>query len=228
MTQLTMSRSYVAYYRVSTERQGISGLGLDAQKTAVNRITLNGTVLAEFEEIESGKNNTRVVLQEAISTAKKLGATLVIAKLDRLSRNAAFIFALRDSGVEFICADMPEANTLTIGIMAVMAQHEREIISQRTKSALAELKAKGVSLGSPQNLTDLSRERSVSVRTTKRKECPEWMRATALIQEMKHNGTSLNTMAVTLNTSGYRTRQGKLFTAKTVSRLIQYARRKDK
>jgi DNA invertase Pin-like site-specific DNA recombinase len=220
-TDNAMKKKYVAYYRVSTERQGVSGLGLDAQKTAVMGTTSNGTVVAEFEEIESGKNNQRVMLQKAIEAAKQLGATLVIAKLDRLSRNAAFIFALRDSGVEFVCADMPEANTLTIGIMAVMAQHEREMISSRTKSALAELKARGVKLGSPQNLTSSSREASIAVRSAKRRECKEWMRASALIQQMRNKGASLNSIASTLNSSGYTTRYGKAFTATSVSRLIQ-------
>lgn len=220
---MAVMKKYVAYFRVSTERQGASGLGLDAQRTAVARVTANGVVLAEFEEIESGKNNSRVMLQQAILKAKELGAVLVIAKLDRLSRNAAFIFALRDSGVEFICADMPEANTLTIGIMAVMAQHEREMISHRTKSALAELKARGVKLGSPQNLTDKSRELSRSVRSEKRKNCPEWMRATALVKNMSAAGSSLNQIARTLNATGYTTRHGKCFTATTVSRLLASA-----
>src|SRR6056297_1708444 len=131
---------FIAYYRVSTKQQGASGLGLEAQKTAVkNFIHSRGAseIPPPFTEIESGKNDDRQELRKAISRCKETGATLLIAKLDRLSRNASFIFTLRDelqqAGVDFIACDMPEANTLTIGIMATMAQHEREIISKRTK-----------------------------------------------------------------------------------------------
>ncbi|SFF36436.1 recombinase family protein [Spirosoma endophyticum] len=115
---------YVAYYRVSTKAQGESGLGLEAQRSSVAGF-VKGGVLAEFTEVESGKNNQRVQLGAAIDCAKKEGAILVIAKLDRLSRNASFIFTLRDSGVNFQCVDMPDANTLTIGIFATLAQHDR-------------------------------------------------------------------------------------------------------
>ena len=141
---MSSPHQYVAYYRVSTQRQGESGLGLDSQRETV-RAFLHGNaqnLLAEFTEVESGKKDTRKELAKAIAKAKELGARLIIAKLDRLSRNASFIFQLRDSEVDFVCCDMPEANTLTIGIMAVMAQHEREVISTRTKEALKAKKAK--------------------------------------------------------------------------------------
>ena len=107
---------YVAYYRVSTKKQGDSGLGLEAQRAAVAGF-VKGAIVAEFTEIESGKQDQRVQLRAAIDRAKKESAILVIAKLDRLSRNAGFIFALRDSGVNFQCVDMPDANTLTVGIL---------------------------------------------------------------------------------------------------------------
>lgn len=126
---------YVAYYRVSTQKQGKSGLGLDAQRKAVADFMRSGELVGEFQEVESGKNDRRPMLAKAIEMAKDSGATLLIAKLDRLSRKASFIFALKDSGVPFIACDMPEANTLTIGIMAVMAEHEREMTSARTKAA---------------------------------------------------------------------------------------------
>ena len=119
-------RTYVAYYRVSTARQGASGLGLSAQRTGVSSFLRGrGRVLAEFTDVESGRRNDRPELMRAIARCKAEGAVLLIAKLDRLTRNVAFIFALRDSGAEFVCADMPEANTLTIGVMATMAQHDR-------------------------------------------------------------------------------------------------------
>src|SRR5262245_47088496 len=119
---------FVAYYRVSTARQGRSGLGLDAQREAVAEY-LNGgrhTLLREFREVESGKQNARPELAKALHLCKVTGAMLVIAKLDRLSRNAAFLLTLRDSGVKFVSADMPEANALTVGLLAVIAEHERE------------------------------------------------------------------------------------------------------
>jgi DNA invertase Pin-like site-specific DNA recombinase len=135
-----MEKKYVAYYRVSTAKQGASGLGLEAQQYAVASFLKGGKIAGEYVEVESGKKNNRPQLLAAIAHARKIKATLVIAKLDRLSRNAAFIFTLKDSGIDFVCADMPDANTLTIGIFAVLAQHERELISSRTKAALRQVK----------------------------------------------------------------------------------------
>ena len=141
--------TFVSYLRVSTLKQGQSGLGLEAQRKAVEDY-LNGgdwTVIEEMVEIESGKNNRRPKLMEAIDLCKASGATLVVAKIDRLTRDAAFLLNLKDAGIEFIAADMPEANRLTIGIMALVAEQEREAISQRTKAALAAARARGIQLG---------------------------------------------------------------------------------
>jgi len=141
--------SIVSYLRVSTQKQGQSGLGLEAQKKAVEEY-LNGgdwNVLEELVEIESGKNSKRPKLLEAIELCKASGATLVVAKIDRLTRDAAFLLNLKDAGIDFIAADMPEANRLTIGIMALVAEQEREAISKRTKDALAAAKARGQQLG---------------------------------------------------------------------------------
>jgi DNA invertase Pin-like site-specific DNA recombinase len=143
---------FVAYFRVSTDRQGKSGLGLEAQREAVMDY-LNGgnwTMVAEFTEVESGKRSDRPQLAAALVACKKHKAKLVIAKLDRLSRNLAFIATLMDSGVEFVAVDNPHANKLTVHILAAVAQHEREMIAQRTKDALAAAKARGVALGNPQ------------------------------------------------------------------------------
>src|SRR5207302_4778026 len=128
----------VAYRRVSTQAQGKSGLGLEAQEGAIAAyvVAKHARVVGTFTEIESGKNNERPQLTAALHHARVTGATLVIAKLDRLSRNAAFLLTLRDSGVKFVAADLPDANDLTVGILAVVAQQEREAISQRTKDAL--------------------------------------------------------------------------------------------
>ena len=140
---------YVTYFRVSTQRQGRSGLGLEAQRNLVDGYLAAhpGEVIASFTEVESGKKNNRPKMLEALALCRTEDATLIIAKLDRLSRNAAFLLNLRDSGARFIAADMPEANTLTIGIMALMAQQEREFISTRTQQALAARKAKGLACG---------------------------------------------------------------------------------
>ena len=135
----------VAYYRVSTVAQGRSGLGLEAQRSAVEGYCRGREcqLLAEYTEVESGKRNDRPELAKALHYAKVTGATLVIAKLDRLSRNAAFLLQLQDSGAKFVAADMPEACHLTVGILALVAQQEREAISARTKAALAVAKARG-------------------------------------------------------------------------------------
>jgi DNA invertase Pin-like site-specific DNA recombinase len=145
-------RRYIAYYRVSTLQQGASGLGLEAQREAVGRYVFSvaGEIIAEFEEIESGKRSeNRPKLIEALAHARATRATLVIAKLDRLARNVAFISSLMDAGVDFIAADMPMANRLTVHVLAAVAEHEREMISVRTKAALAAAKARGVKLGNP-------------------------------------------------------------------------------
>lgn len=128
----------IAYFRVSTAAQGRSGLGLEAQRSAVDEfVRIRGfTRVADFTEVESGKRSDRPELQRALHLAKVTGSVLVIAKLDRLSRNAAFLLTLRDSGVRFLAADLPDANDLTIGVLAVIAQAEREAISRRTTEAL--------------------------------------------------------------------------------------------
>jgi len=141
---------FVAYYRVSTDRQGRSGLGLEAQREAVQRhmASVGGTLLAEHTEIETGKRNDRPELAKALAACRRRrGARLVIAKLDRLSRNVAFIATLMDSNVEFIAVDNPHATRLTLHILAAVAEHEREMISVRTKAALAAAKARGTRLG---------------------------------------------------------------------------------
>ena len=140
---------FVAYLRVSTERQGRSGLGLDAQRQAIADFCVGQQPIAEFVEIESGKRDERPQLTKALHRAKVTGAKLLIAKLDRLSRNVGFIAALQDSNVKFVCADMPEANELTVHLFAAIAQHERKTISQRTKVALAAAKRRGQRLGNP-------------------------------------------------------------------------------
>lgn len=141
--------SYVAYYRVSTDRQGRSGLGLEAQREAVERFAGKDQILAEYTEVESGKKNDRPQLAAAMRHAKQSGAVLLIAKLDRLARNVHFVSGLIESKVAFRCADMPEADVTFLQMMAVFAEYEARKISERTTAALAALKARGARLGCP-------------------------------------------------------------------------------
>ncbi len=143
---------FIAYYRVSTDKQGRSGLGLEAQQAAVERYLDGGTweLLADYTEVESGKRVTnRPELQAALQHCRREKATLVIAKLDRLGRNVSFIASMMDSKVDFVCCDNPHANRLMLHMLAAFAEHEREQISKRTKAALAAAKARGVQLGNP-------------------------------------------------------------------------------
>lgn len=150
-----MRHSFVVYCRLSTLGQGRSALGLEAQKQAVhNFVELKGEVLTSFTAMESVKKNERPQLQAVIAYCKTHGTNLLIVNLERLTQNIVFVFTLRDSRVNFICCDMPEANTMTIGILATMAQHEQELIADRTRRALAEKKKRGFTLGTPANLTE--------------------------------------------------------------------------
>ena len=156
---------FVSYLRVSTKTQGASGLGLEAQRAAVAGF-LNGgrwTVIREVVEIESGKRADRPKLAEALALCRLHGATLLVAKLDRLSRNAAFLFNLRDAGVRFIAADMPEANEMTVGIMAVVAEGERKAISKRTTEALAAAKVRLASLTEEERAERIARGKAVKL-----------------------------------------------------------------
>lgn len=141
-------KRYVSYMRVSTKAQGRSGLGLEAQRADVDRyLGCCGGLVAEFVEVESGTNNHRPKLAEALALCRAYGATLLVAKLDRLSRDAHFLLGLAKAGVDFVAVDMPQANPMTVGVMAVVAQHERDMTSARTKAALQAAKARGARLG---------------------------------------------------------------------------------
>ena len=213
--------NYIAYYRVSTKKQG---LGLDAQKTAVQNYlkSSGGVLVGEYSEKETGKNNKRPSLMKAINTCKKANATLIIAKLDRLSRNVSFIFTLRDGGVDFVALDLPTLNTLTLGIFATIAQHEREITAERTKKALAELKAKGVKLGAPSPvITCEMREKSAKVLGEIARDNENNRRAWSVVCKMRKEGNSLREIAHWLNDNKFHTSQGSEFTACAVKRLLE-------
>lgn len=214
-------KDYIAYYRVSTQKQS---LGIDAQRTAVANylMSIDGSnLVAEYSEKESGKNDTRNELAKAIAHCKKSGATLIIAKLDRLSRNVSFVFQLKDSGIDFIACDLPQFNTLTLAIFCGLAQQERELCSQRTKSALAELKARGVKLGRPNaNFTDAERQRGREVVKSNVMNHPNTVKAVSMIKLLLQNTTSLTTIANKLNEGGFRTCKDAEFTPTTVRRII--------
>jgi DNA invertase Pin-like site-specific DNA recombinase len=220
-----MCKSYVAYYRVSTQRQGLSGLGLEAQQAAVEAFIAskgqNAKMLASFVEVESGKQNDRPQLARAIESAKLTRSTLLVGKLDRLSRNAGFLFKLRDSGVELAAADMPELNTLLFGVMAFVAQHERETISARTKAALAAAKARGVKLGNPHGAKALMAKRDPQ-RAREANEAMADHRAETLRALMSILGRlSANAAAHELNARGVKAARGGGWSAKAVIRLRQ-------
>jgi DNA invertase Pin-like site-specific DNA recombinase len=158
-------------------------------------------------------------LLAAIAEARRVGSTLLIAKLDRLSRNAGFIFALRDSGVDFTCCDMPDANTITVGLFAVLAQHERETISKRTKDALAAKKARGAQLGTPANLTAAARQQSLLVRQAHLQQHPGLRQTAAFIASRRAQGVSFRQLAVELNALGFTAPRGGTFNQKQVQRL---------
>lgn len=213
---------WVSYLRVSTDRQGQSGLGLDAQRAAVLAF-LNGgkwTLEAEFVEIESGRRSNRPQLTAALAACKKHRAKLVVAKLDRLSRNVAFISKLMESGVEFVAADMPHANRLTVHILAAVAEHERETISARTKAALAAAKAHGRVLGGPK----LATARTLGSAANKDGADRFAANIVPLIRQIQQSGaTSLRAVAVALAARGIPTARGGEWSAAQVANILRRA-----
>ena len=217
----------VAYERVSTARQGRSGLGLEAQRKAIDAFAAgrSAEVTARFTEIESGRKNDRPELEKALELSRLTGATLVIAKFDRLSRNAAFLLTLQASGARFLACDMPEANDLTVGIMALVAQQEREAISRRTKEALAAAKARGVKLGNPDGAAALRRaaKGGTALRATVTANADAFARdLTPTIAALQAQGhTSLRALAAELNARAIRTRRGGHWHVSTVTNLLE-------
>ena len=215
-----------AYQRVSTARQGSSGLGLEAQRKAIEAFAAarSADLIGRFTEVESGKTPDRPELQRALHLVKVTGATLVIAKLDRLSRNAAFLLTLRDSGVRFLACDMPEANDLTVGIMALVAQAEREAISLRTKEALAVARARGVRLGNPNGAAALRRagKGGVALREVVARNAEAHARDLApVLQDLRTQGVvTLRGIAAALNQRGMLTRRGGSWHVSNVGNLL--------
>jgi DNA invertase Pin-like site-specific DNA recombinase len=218
------SRKFVSYLRVSTPRQGRSGLGIAAQREAVRHFVVSrvGELSSlEYVEVEIGKRNDRPELQKALKRCRLIRAMLVVAKLDRLSRNAAFLMTLRDSGVEFVAADLPEANTMTVGVMAVVAQHQREAISARTKAALAAAKARGKQLGGFRPGSAKIAIHQPAAIEAARKAARAWAEDRREdFEAMIRSELSFNAMAAKLNADGVRPRRGDQWTATGVKRVL--------
>jgi DNA invertase Pin-like site-specific DNA recombinase len=214
-----MNLLFVTYLRVSTDRQGRSGLGLEAQRAAVlEYVASKGQIAAEYVEVESGKKNARPQLARAMAEAKRIGAVLLIAKLDRLARNVAFIANLLEAGVEIAAADMPEANRFLLHVMAAVAEHEAQAISDRTRAALAAAKARGVALGwsMPGRAGEqLYAARKGAVRNAGKAD-QYAANVLPIISQIAVKGASLRQIANELNTRGIRTARGGLWYATTV------------
>jgi DNA invertase Pin-like site-specific DNA recombinase len=213
---------FVSYYRVSTSKQGLQGLGIEAQKQSVARYltSLDCELLGSFEEVESGANNKRPQLTAALQLAKAKKAILVIAKLDRLSRNAAFLLRLQESGVDFVACDMPNADKLSVGIIALLAQRERELISTRTAQGLAVAKQRGVKLGNP----NAAKAWTSAVRAIKERKAEFAKTALKSIREIQSTGVdTLARLADCLNKRGEQTARGGKWTATAVKRVLECA-----
>jgi len=216
---------YVGYLRVSTARQGQSGLGLESQRAAIASFVAqrSGTLVETFLEVESGSVNSRPQLIQALHLAKVTRATLIIAKLDRLSRNAAFLLALQDSGASFVAADMPDANELTVGIMALVAQQERQAISRRTKEALLAAKARGQVLGNPYGAAALRRAGKGNVdavAAVKRTADAHALAIAPFLGELSKTEASLGSIANALNARGIVTPRGRKWHRSSVANLL--------
>jgi DNA invertase Pin-like site-specific DNA recombinase len=230
-----MKTNIVAYYRVSTSRQGKSGLGLEGQREAVQRYAsgVGATIIAEYTEVESGKRSDRKELLRAIPHAKRSNAVLVVAKLDRLSRNVAFLSALMDSGIEFVCCDNPHANRLTIHILAAVAEQEAVAISERTKAALAAAKARGVLLGSARpghwdgreeaRKSGMAKASAEGVRMIVEAANAAYTDLYGLVMGLRGEGLTLRAIAERLNAMGHTTRRGKPWQATQVMLVLRRA-----
>ena len=204
---------YIAYYRVSTNKQN---LGIDAQKNAVENYIKanNANLIGSYQEKESGKNDDRKELRKALEQCKKEDATLLIAKLDRLSRKVSFLFNLRDSGINFLSLDCPNFNTLTLGIFATLAQAERELISQRTKAALQIKKQNGVKLGTPKkNVSEDIRNLAYTKIKSNANENVNNKRAKCVIEALIKTTNNKAEIARKLNEGGFTTSKGGKFTS---------------
>ena len=218
---------YVAYLRVSTHKQGFSGLGLEAQKEIIQNHLRDITPIAEYTEVESGRKTDkgRPQLRKALEHCRKEGAILIVAKLDRLARNVSFLSSLlEENDVEIVFCDFPQANKMVLHILAAISQYEAELIATRTKHALAAKKARGAKLGNPEHLLDKYEEALANSNKTNREKAkanPNNKRAVAFLKILAGQDMTLNQMAETLNKEGFVTSQGFQFTPSTIYKLIK-------
>lgn len=225
---MTTGVPMIGYVRVSTDRQGRSGLGLEAQQESLRQLagSQQSRLVRVYTEVESGTHSDRPQLRQAIAHARRLGAVLAIAKLDRLARNMAFVATLMDSGVEFVAADNPHANRLTLHILAAVAEDEARRISDRTKAALAAYKARGGALGATRqecrNLTQEARQRGsqASAEASRRRAAEMYEDLRGVLEEMRDEGLSLAAMAERLNEMGHTTRRGCRWLPTQVARVL--------
>jgi DNA invertase Pin-like site-specific DNA recombinase len=227
MAECLDRNQFIAYFRVSTDRQGRSGLGLDAQREAVYNFLAQRphTLISEKVEVESGRYADRPVLAEAFALCRLHRATLIIAKLDRLARSVAFVSNLLESGVDFVAADFPEANRLTIHILSAVAEHEARMISERTMAALRASKARGVVLGGDRgNLPAVAARGARASAAVRSRLADERARDLApLILLLRDAGRSFKAIAGELHGRGIPTARGGIWTGQKVSRLMRRA-----
>lgn len=217
---------YVAYLRVSTQKQGYSGLGVEAQKQLIHNYLSDKIPIAEYIEVESGRKTDRgrPKLKEALELCRKTGAKLIVAKLDRLARNVAFLSQLLESDVDIVFCDFPQSNKMVLHILAAISQYEAELVATRTKQALAAKKAQGYTLGNPEHLMDkLDEAVAKSVETNKRKaeENPNNKRTAAMLKVLAKEGRTLQEMADYLNEQGFTTSKGYRFSRSSVYVLLK-------
>lgn len=216
--------NYVAYLRQSTTKQEKSGLGIEAQRNIIHSFVKEGLMIAEFVETESGKKSDRPKLQEALALCRKTNSILIVAKLDRLSRNVAFTSKLLESDVEITFCDFPQANRLILHIISSIAEYEANLISQRTRLSLKAKKERGVQLGKSENLMKKHNEaiaHSNQTNRTKAQNNVNNMRAVALLRSMVKEELTLSQMTIRLNEQGFVTSKGCKFQIVQVQRLIQ-------
>jgi DNA invertase Pin-like site-specific DNA recombinase len=217
-----VSTPAVAYYRVSTQKQGQSGLGLEAQQAAVLAYARSKglELVAEVTEVETGtRKRRRPQLEAALDQTRRLGGVLLIAKLDRLARNVAVVASLMESGVRFVAVDMPEADNLTIHVMAAVAEREAQLISARTKAALAARKARGLKLGKPENLTAEAQRRGAEA--SKQRAVHDMRTVAAYAGALRSQGLTLRAIAAQLEQHGFQTRKGGPWHAVQVKRILE-------
>ena len=215
---------YVSYLRVSTQKQGHSGLGLEAQREIIRNYLHEKTPITEFIEVESGRKKDRPKLKEALDLCRKTGATLIVAKLDRLARNVCFLSSLLETDVEIIFCDFPQANKMVLHILSAISQYEAELTASRTKSALAAKRARGYKLGNPEHLLDKHQQaiqNSIMTCKTKADNNPNNKRAVAMLRTLVKEEHSLKEMADILNREGFVTSKGACFSKATVYKLIK-------